>query len=107
MVVSPCDSWFSGSVDSRPAYRMSGAVLALAALYPRAMFPLLSTARAPIQRLSPSAALFQICCCTGVVAIVPPVTFICAHCIPAGEVVNDAPVVWLTHSDSVPPMLRY
>jgi hypothetical protein len=49
-VVSPCASVPAGSPASRPAYRISGWMVALDALNPRARFPWLSIAALPIQR---------------------------------------------------------
>src|SRR5271157_1744698 len=68
------------------------------------MLPVLSTPRLPIQR-NRRVSGRKICCCTIGVWTVPPVTSIWPHC---GEVLDpETRVVWLTHIDSVPPMLRY
>src|SRR6266511_3424984 len=71
------------------------------------MSPLLSTARLPIQRCNPSFAGGYNCCCTGVVATVPPVTLSCAHWMPAGEPAPQHRTVWFTQTDSAPPMFVY
>jgi len=49
-VVSPCARVFSGSLASRPAYRICGLMVADEALKPTARLPLWSMAALPIQR---------------------------------------------------------
>src|SRR5579884_274029 len=83
---------------------MLGLFVALPRLYPSAILPWLSTARLAIQRCSVVSGAY-ICCCTGVVDTVPPVTSICAHC---GRLVEPLGCVsCTTQSDSLLPILRY
>src|SRR5262249_23769794 len=70
------------------------------------MLPCRSTASAAIQRLIPSAG-FQVCCCTGVVFALPPLTLIWAHCVNSGSVLFAVGTVCVTQSDSTPLMFRY
>src|SRR3954451_18472832 len=71
------------------------------------MSPFWSTARLPIQRFRPSLAPSCLPCWTGVVATVPPPTLSCAHWIPVGVLAPQQRIVWLTQSDSLPPMFVY
>ena len=101
--VSVCVMELTGSPARRPEYRIAGYIVASDTLYPMAMLPARSTAALGMKRFLESGLYVD---AWRALPIVPPVTGTWYQRTVAWLELLPA-TVWLSHSDSTPPMFVY